>query len=232
MQHITIISFTKIGSQLNQVLNRKLSKIGYLCDSYAISNYAKEFGLQVLPSNTQSWIGMEWGHTSFVFIGTTGMAIRCISSWLKDKYTDSAVVTVDEKGTFIIPLIEGHIEGATMLAKEIAKAIDGIPIITSTFDAKGKFTIDVFAKDHGLEVTNDKLANCISAALLDGVPIGLYSEYPLKETFPQEIVVVACEKELEKYEFGVTIKDQIDLTVSELSESILHLPTIKGKAVS
>ena len=37
------------------------------------------------------------GETSFLFIGAVGIAVRYIAPYVKDKFTDSAVVVMDEK---------------------------------------------------------------------------------------------------------------------------------------
>ena len=48
-----------------------------------------------------------------VFIGAVGICVRSIAPLLKDKYSDPAVVCVDSTGKFAIPVVSGHVGGAT-----------------------------------------------------------------------------------------------------------------------
>ena len=48
---------------------------------------------------------------AILFIGSTGMAVRAIAPWVRDKKTDPAVLVMDEGGTFVISLLSGHIGG-------------------------------------------------------------------------------------------------------------------------
>ena len=59
---------------------------------------------------------------NIVFIGAMGICVRCIAPYIKDKYTDPAVVCLDSMGKYVIPVLSGHIGGANELAREIAQA--------------------------------------------------------------------------------------------------------------
>ena len=56
---------------------------------------------------------------AILFIGSTGMAVRAIAPWVRDKKTDPAVLVMDEGGTFVISLLSGHIGGANAMTRRL-----------------------------------------------------------------------------------------------------------------
>jgi cobalt-precorrin 5A hydrolase len=73
------------------------------------------------------------GHAC-IFICATGIVIRALAPVLKNKYTDPAVVVLDQQGDFVIPLLSGHEGGAGVFAFDIAKAISAQCVVTSATD--------------------------------------------------------------------------------------------------
>ena len=121
-----------------------------------------------LPSGSLS----EWAGENFktgnvlVFIGALGIAVRAISPFVSDKTRDAAVIVIDEKGEFVIPVLSGHLGGAVDAAKKIADLIGAKPVITTATDVRGEFAVDVFAKDNSLSISDMKKAKAFSAYLL------------------------------------------------------------------
>ncbi len=103
-----------------------------------------------------------------IFIGAVAIAVRAIAPFVKDKTTDPAVLVIDEKGTFVVPVLSGHIGGANDYAGEIASLIGAIPVVTTATDIRGEFAVDVFARKNGLEIDSMKMAKEFSAKLLKG----------------------------------------------------------------
>ncbi len=84
----------------------------------------------------------------------TGIVVRAIAGVVKDKFTDPAVVVVDEKGKFAISLLSGHVGGANRLALKVASIIGAQPVITTATDVEGVISLDVIAKDYGYQIEN------------------------------------------------------------------------------
>lgn len=114
-----------------------------------------------------------------VFIGSTGMAVRGIAPWVKDKKQDPGVLVIDEGGTFVIPLLSGHIGGANALARVLAAALGAQSVVTTATDVEGKFSVDTWAAERGLHIGSMALAKAVSAAILEGpVPIRCEKQMP------------------------------------------------------
>lgn len=202
---IRIYSFTEKGSRLNQMLKDTFASAGVSCEGYAIQRFAEKFGLRPAGERIQQEIGSIWGGSALIFIGAVGIAVRMIAPWVKDKYTDSAVVVVDEEGRFVIPLLSGHLGGAAVLAKNVAEMTRGTLVLTAATDIQGKFAVDLFAAKNHLRIQDREAAKQISAAVLEGKKIGLYSRRPVCGTAPEEVYVCERREELEAFSHKVVI---------------------------
>jgi len=60
--------------------------------------------------------------------------MRALAPVMKNKYSDPAVIVMDEQGKFVIPLLSGHEGGAGAFAHDIAKAISAQCVVTSATD--------------------------------------------------------------------------------------------------
>lgn len=208
LTQIALFSFTETGSCMNIQVSAALEKQGYACEGYTVKNYAADYGLHELPLDAKRWIGERWGDYAFLFIGATGIAIRYIAPWVKDKYTDSAVLAMDELGRYVIPLLSGHIGGAVELAEVIADASGGVPVITTATDIQERFAVDVFAKKNRLCIRNRNAAKEVSAAILRGEEVGFYSPYPVHGELPVGIQTCTSYEELLDFGTGFAILDE------------------------
>ena len=120
---------------------------------------------------------------ALIFICACGIAVRDIAPHIKSKTVDPAVICIDDRGQFVIPLLSGHIGGANALAKEIAEPLGATAVITTATDINGRFSCDEWAKTHDCEISSLKAAKDISAQILTG-SVGISSEYPLPAALP------------------------------------------------
>lgn len=219
---ITIFSFTETGSRQNVIISEILSRKGYQCESYTVERFAEQFHMKPLAKDQKKWIGQRWGQYSFVFIGAVGIAVRNIAPWVADKYTDSAVLCIDEKGKFVIPVLSGHMGGAVKLAGMLANELDAAAVITTATDLQNKFAVDVFAKENHLSIASRKLAKEISAAVLRNETVGFYSSFPVKGHIPGDLYVCSSFEELCRQPLGIAVMDAAEKEMKKV-ENILYL---------
>ena len=141
---VVILSFTQAGTRLGERIGSQFRNEGITCQNYAPAGYAFA-DILPFPDNPKELIREGWGETSFLFIGAVGIAVRYIAPYVKDKFTDSAVVVMDEKAGHVIPLLSGHLGGAVELSNQLAVWTGAVPVQTTATDVQGKFAVDVFA---------------------------------------------------------------------------------------
>ena len=125
---------------------------------------------------------------ALVFIGAAGIAVRAVAQFVHDKLKDPPVIVIDENGSFVIPLLSGHVGGANILALEIAEAIKAQPVITTATDVSGAFSVDVFARENELRIANRDGIAKVSSFALEGKPVTLcIKDYPPEE--PVDVLI-------------------------------------------
>ena len=171
--NITIISFTKKGIKINLKLGEILK--AHKIFAYSMPRYIADE--EILPlKDLKKTVKDHFGDDAIIFVGATGIAIRAVAAYLKDKFSDPAIIVIDELGRFVIPILSGHVGGANELAEHISKALNAIPVITTATDINGLFAIDIFAKKHNLIISSKKLAKDVSSSILDGKEIDIDSD--------------------------------------------------------
>ncbi|MDO5546138.1 MAG: cobalt-precorrin 5A hydrolase [Eubacteriales bacterium] len=122
-----------------------------------------------------------------VFVGSCGIAVRKISPYVRDKRTDPAVICVDELGTFVIPLLSGHIGGANAFARKLADSLHATPVITTATDINRRFSVDTWATENGCAISSMKITKAVSAAILE-VDIPLKSDFSISGNLPNGVM--------------------------------------------
>lgn len=177
---IALVAFTRAGCTLGRRLTQNLG--GTLWTSERLS------ASMGLPScgDLQSWTGERFQDSeALIFISATGIAVRAIAPFVKDKFSDPAVVSVDEAGRFAVPLLSGHVGGANDLARRVAALTGGQAAISTATDVNGLFAVDQWARAQNLVLWEREEAKAVSAALLEGKPVAVRSAYPISGTMPR-----------------------------------------------
>jgi len=124
---------------------------------------------------------------ALVFVGAAGIAVRSIAPHVRSKKTDPAVICMDELGTWVIPLLSGHIGGANALAGNLAAQLGAESVVTTATDVNRRFSVDTWATEHGFLLSSMSAAKAVSAAVLEG-DVPLMTELPVKGELPPGLV--------------------------------------------
>ena len=110
-----------------------------------------------------------------------------IAPHIRSKQTDPAVIVIDDCGSFVIPILSGHIGGANALAERLADILGAQAVVTTATDTGGKFSPDSLAAANDLLITDLQAAKEIAAAVLNGEAVGIISSYSCKG-MPSELI--------------------------------------------
>ncbi len=168
---IALICFTSNGAKIA----KKIVQTGTTEEEAAVyrkSSFVSDSDMIIVNQSLSDWCRSLWAEVDgFIFISSTGIAVRAISGLPVDKFYDPFILVIDDTGRFCISLLSGHTGGANQFAGEIADRIGAIPVITTSTDRNQVFSIDVFAKAEGLQIPNRMVAKEISARLLHKMPV-------------------------------------------------------------
>jgi cobalt-precorrin 5A hydrolase/precorrin-3B C17-methyltransferase len=115
---------------------------------------------------THAWAQCD-GLVCFLAVGAT---VRLIAPLLDSKWTDPAVVCLDESGRHAVAVVGGHAAGANALAARVAEVFGAAAVITTATDAVSLPGLDM------LGWPTEGAIGTVSRALLDGEPVRLESE--------------------------------------------------------
>lgn len=119
----------------------------------------------------------NWGKfQGLIFISASGIAVRMINPYIKDKRIDPAVIVVDDRGKYAISLLSGHLGGANEITIWISRNIGSIPVITTASDNGNLESIDLFAKKYNYHMEDMKSITKLTAMMVNGKRIGFFSE--------------------------------------------------------
>lgn len=190
---ISIISFTGNGFDLGCRLCEKLRQEDCEASVYRC-------GKDGLREWTSSHFASD---DALVFIGAAGIAVRAVAPLIRSKTSDPAVVVIDERGEFVIPILSGHIGGANRLSHCIAKMLHALPVITTATDVSSVFAIDTWASEKNIEIMNPEQIKWVSARLLAGECVYVKSFFPVSSNVPDGIVLTE-----EEYDVIITVRNK------------------------
>lgn len=141
MNNQAIFCVTEKGIEIAKEINEKIPS-----DIFVIEKFNKNFGISF--TSLKNIVNENFFKYKYlVFIMATGIVTRIIAPYISKKDIDPAVISIDEQGNFVIPLLSGHLGGANNRSKEISKILNSIPVITTATDVSGKIAVDTLAEN-------------------------------------------------------------------------------------
>jgi len=114
-----------------------------------------------------------------LFIMSTGIVVRLIAAYMRNKMVDPAVVVMDEKGRFAISLLAGHIGGANRLTRQIAQISGAQAVITTATDVNRLPAIDVLAQENDLFIENPNAIKKVNMAIVSRQEIFIHDPFQM-----------------------------------------------------
>ena len=163
---LAIFAYSRRGCALARQVMAALPDAEGAC--YTLPRFGEE-GFLPIPQPSRPFYGELFGERdALIFVGAAGIALRSIAPHVRSKKTDPAVLCLDELGTWVIPLLSGHIGGANALARTLSEALGAQCVLTTATDVNHRFSVDTWATENGYALSSMPAAKAISAAILEG----------------------------------------------------------------
>lgn len=173
--NLAFLSFTDEGEKLAHTLAKALGGSVMRCGR---------------PLSLREWTRQHFcSDSGLIFIGAVGIAVRAIAPYVDKKWTDPAVVAVDEGANFAVPLLSGHLGGANHLARCIQEVCGAQAVITTATDVHGTFAVDEWARCQGLSVENPTRIRAVSGKILAGGTVAVQSRWVIDGDCPEGVAL-------------------------------------------
>ncbi len=180
------------------------------------------------------WFGRYEGVIGIFSIGTM---VRLIAPLLHDKKTDPAVVVVDDRATYAISVLSGHLGGANQLTLQVAQYLGAKPVITTASDVNETLAVDLLGREFGWEIENFDQVTTVSAAVVNEERVHIIQEAGERNWWPYEKpsppwlrVYVSAEQALqEPFDAALVITPRLLTPFEEeqlLARGVLYRPKV------
>ena len=174
MEKIAVLAITKNGVSIGLRLKEFFPAWEIFAPS-KFSNGNKEI-VWYSESTSEKIVELFKNNNALICLFSLGAVIRLIAPHLKDKKTDPAVIVIDDKTSFVISVLSGHLGGANELTQIIAQKLDVIPVITTAADVNKTIAVDLVGREFGWKIDDDSTVTKISAYMVNEENIGIYQE--------------------------------------------------------
>jgi cobalt-precorrin 5A hydrolase len=186
-----IFSFTKTGTTVSLNLQSYLTANGWEAKALTGRRFIHMSPkLQQIDGSLKTTVGEVFQTCRLlIFVGAAGIAVRSIAPFIRRKELDPAVIVIDERGKYIIPILSGHIGGANSEAEKLAAYLRGQAVITTATDVNHLFAVDEWAHRNHMTISSMREAKAFSAGLLEHGHAGVYCDFPIAGTLPEGLEV-------------------------------------------
>ena len=169
MLKAAVFSFTSAGEALATQVAEALPEFDVTCVNKEQSKL--EGGLSAVVKKAFEAASL------LVFIGAAGIAVRAIAPCVQSKFSDPAVLVIDEKGQFVISLLSGHVGGGNAYAQKLAETLTAQAVITTATDVNGLGSLDLLLKPLKVPLMPFRESIIqVNQALLRGETVAVYAE--------------------------------------------------------
>lgn len=171
------------------------------CDIYTFGKFMTEKnGMKtiLIDGKLKDFLGSIFDkYNTFLFITATGIAIRTIAPYIKSKDKDPAILSMDEQGNFIIPLLSGHLGKANERANFLGKITGAFPIITTASDVSGKIAVDTLAMKINGELDSLENAKKVTSLIVAGKNVSIKVPKNISDENPSGVIIVSNRENIE-----------------------------------
>ena len=226
MENVSVLAITKNGVNIGGKLKELFPNWNVFAPS-KLSNENKNITWYSEPTSDKI-IELFKNSNALICLFSLGAVIRLIAPHLKDKKTDPAVIVIDDKMTFVISVLSGHIGGANELAQEIAEKLNALPVITTAADVNKTIAVDLVGREFGWKIDDETTVTKISAHMVNAEPIGVFQQTGNKKWYkelPKNVTIYNSLEELKKSNSKAYLIISDTIIDNELAqESVIYRP--------
>jgi cobalt-precorrin 5A hydrolase len=176
MKPYALIAITKHGVNIARTLHEHLP-----CDLYYMEKFARgdesERGIRLFSGSPRDHLPeLFQKYKGLVMFFSLGAVVRLIAPLIKSKHTDPAVVVVDDQAKYVISVLSGHLGGANMLTREVARILNAEPVITTASEVNQTIAVDLLGRPFGWVIEDFANVTPVSAAVVNEEPVAIIQE--------------------------------------------------------
>jgi cobalt-precorrin 5A hydrolase len=228
-EKIAVIAITKNGIGIARVIKKNIVN----AQIYVPQKFYNDDSTIIWYEETtpQKISDLFQSYDALICIFSLGAVIRLISKLLKDKKTDPAILVIDDKATFVISTLSGHLGGANALSRYIAAFLNSTPVITTAADVNKTISVDLIGNELGWSIDNYENVTKVSAHMVNEESIAIFQDVGERrwwniDNLPSNVVMINDVEKLKDnlYKGGIVITDKIIKDSTILSKSVIYRP--------
>lgn len=226
MDKVSVLAITKNGIKIGIELKKHFPNWEIFAPS-KFSDSNKEIAWYS-DSTSEKIVELFKNNDAIICLFSLGAVIRLIAPYLKDKKTDPAVIVIDDKTSFVISVLSGHLGGANELTQIIAQKLNATPVITTAADVNKTIAVDLVGREFGWKIEDDSTVTKISAFMVNEEKIGIFQDAGKRnwmKEFPKNVKIYQSLEEMEKSDSKgfLIISDKV-LEGDFLKNSVVYRP--------